>query len=113
MYCSFISYTALHAYLNKLLNYVDSSANPTELSNPFLYNNGCWRHAESAKLLQLLGYGNFVQQFKNFSGNKPYSLFHVENAPALSVSPHRISTFSGFDIRVLNFGISTIFNFLV
>lgn len=81
----FISYTALHAYLNKLLNYVDSSANPTELSNPFLFNNGCWRHAESAKLLQLLGYGNFVQQFKNFSGSKPYSLFHVENAPALSV----------------------------
>lgn len=81
----FISYTALHAYLNKLLNYVDSSANPTEFSNPFLYNNGCWRHAESAKLLQLLGYGNFVQQFKNFSGSKPYSLLHVENAPALSV----------------------------
>lgn len=81
----FISYTALHAYLNKLLNYVDSSANPTEFSNPFLYNNGCWRHAESAKLLQLLGYGNFVQQFKNFSGRKPYSLLHVENAPALSV----------------------------
>lgn len=81
----FISYTALHAYLNKLLNYVDSSAHPTELSNPFLYNNGCWRHAESAKLLQLLGYGNFVQQFTNFSGNKPYSLLHVENAPALSV----------------------------
>lgn len=81
----FISYTALHAYLNKLLNYVDPSANPTEFSNPFLYNNGCWRHAESAKLLQLLGYGNFVQQFKNFSGSKPYSLLHVENAPALSV----------------------------
>lgn len=81
----FISYIALHAYLNKLLNYVDSSANPTELSNPFLFNNGCWRHAESAKLLQLLGYGNFVQQFKNFSGSKPYSLLHVENAPALSV----------------------------
>ena len=81
----FISYTALHAYLNKLLNYVDSTANPTEFSNPFLFNNGCWRHAESAKLLQLLGYGNFVQQFKNFSGSKPYSLLHVENAPALSV----------------------------
>nr|DAJ88000.1 MAG TPA: Major capsid protein [Microviridae sp.] len=81
----FISYTALHAYLNKLLNYVDSSSNPTELSNPFLYNNGCWRHAESAKLLQLLGYGNFVQQFRNFSGSKPYSLLHVEKAPALSV----------------------------
>lgn len=81
----FISYTALHAYVNKLLNYVDSSAAPTELSNPFLFNNGCWRHAETAKLLQMLGYGNFVQQYKNFSGSKPYSLLHVENSPALSV----------------------------
>ena len=81
----FISYTALHAYVNKLLNYVDSSSAPTELSNPFLFNNGCWRHAETAKLLQMLGYGNFVQQYKNFSGSKPYSLLHVENPPALSV----------------------------
>lgn len=81
----FISYSALHAYVNKLLNYVDSSAAPTELSNPFLFNNGCWRHAETSKLLQMLGYGNFVQQYKNFSGSKPYSLLHVENSPALSV----------------------------
>lgn len=81
----FISYSALHAYVNKLLNYVDSSANPTELSNPFLFNNGCWRHAETSKLLQMLGYGNFVQQYKNFSGSKPYSLLHVEHSPALSV----------------------------
>lgn len=81
----FISYTALHAYVNKLLNYVDSSAAPTEFSNPFLFNNGCWRHAETSKLLQMLGYGNFVQQYKNFSGSRPYSLLHVENSPALSV----------------------------
>ena len=81
----FISYTALHAYVNKLLNYIDSSASPTEFSNPFLFNNGCWRHAETSKLLQMLGYGNFVQQYKNFSGSKPYSLLHVENSPALSV----------------------------
>lgn len=81
----FISYSALHAYVNKLLNYVDSSAAPTEFTNPFLFNNGCWRHAETSKLLQMLGYGNFVQQYKNFSGSKPYSLLHVENSPALSV----------------------------
>lgn len=81
----FISYTALHAYVNKLLNYVDSSAHPTEFSNPFLFNNGCWRHAETSKLLQMLGYGNFVQQYKNFSGSDPYSLLHVEHSPALSV----------------------------
>ena len=81
----FISYTALHSYVNRLMNYVDSSASPTELSNPFLFNNGCWRHAETSKLLQMLGYGNFVQQYKNFSGSKPYSLLHVEKSPALSV----------------------------
>lgn len=81
----FISYSALHAYLNKLVNFVDSSSNPTEKSNPFLYNNGCWRHAESAKLLQMLGYGNFTQQFTNFSGSNPLKLNRVENSPALSV----------------------------
>lgn len=80
----FISYSALHAYVNKLLNYVDSTANATEKSNPFLFNNGCWRHAETSKLLQMLGYGNFEQQYKNFSGANPFSLTHVENSPALS-----------------------------
>lgn len=81
----FISYSALHAYVNKLINYVDSTSNPTETSNPFLFNNGCWRHAETSKLLQMLGYGHFEQQYINFSGNNPYSLNHVENSPALSV----------------------------
>lgn len=81
----FISYSALHAYVNKLINYVDSTSNPSEKSNPFLFNNGCWRHAETSKLLQMLGYGHFEQQYKNFSGNNPYSLNHVENSPALSV----------------------------
>lgn len=80
----FISYTALHSYVNKLINFVDSTANPTEKSNPFLFNNGCWRHAETAKLLQMLGYGNFEQQFHNFSGKSPFKLTHVENSPALS-----------------------------
>lgn len=81
----FISYSALHSYVNKLINFVDSSANPTEKSNPFLFNNGCFRHAETSKLLQMLGYGNFEQQYKNFSGSNPYSLNAVENSPALSV----------------------------
>lgn len=80
----FISYTALHSYVNRLINFVDSTANPTESSNPFLFNNGCWRHAETSKLLQLLGYGNFEQQFHNFSGSSPFKLTHVENSPALS-----------------------------
>lgn len=81
----FISYSALHSYVNTLLNAVDSTSNPTEVNNPNLFINGCWRHAETSKLLQLLGYGNFTQQFKNFSSKTPYSLRNVSHAPALSV----------------------------
>jgi hypothetical protein len=81
----FISYTALHSYVNKLINFVDSTSNPTEKSNSILFNNGCWRHAETSKLLQMLGYGNFEQQFHNFSGLHPFKLKNVENSPALSV----------------------------
>ena len=80
----FISYTALHNYVNKLINFVDSTANPTEQNNPILFNNGCFRHAETSKLLQMLGYGNFEQQFHNFSGSSPFKITHVENSPALS-----------------------------
>lgn len=78
----FISYSALHSYLNKL---VMSPSSVNEKSNPSLFNNGCFRHAESAKLLQLLGYGNFNQQFLNFDNTKTYKLQNTTNAPALSV----------------------------
>ena len=80
----YIDYSALHSYLNKLVNYsTDSVAN--EKNYGFLFNNGCYRHAESAKLLQLLGYGNFSQQFGGFHKDKPYSLLGAENTPALSI----------------------------
>lgn len=80
----FISYSALHGYLNKMVNYVGMT-DVNEKNYAFLYNNGCFRHAESAKLLQLLGYGNFNQQFLRFSKEKPYSFLGAENAPALSI----------------------------
>lgn len=80
----FISYSSLHSYLNKMVNYA-SMTNVNEKNYGFLYNNGCFRHAESAKLLQLLGYGNFNQQFLTFSKEKPYSLLGADNAPALSI----------------------------
>lgn len=80
----FISYSALHAYLNNLLMSV-SEGSATEISHPWLFNNGCYRHAESAKLLQLLGYGNFNQQFIHFDNTKTYKLQNTTNAPALSV----------------------------
>lgn len=79
----FISYSALHAYLNKLLHVTGSPASINEKSSPALFNNGCFRHAESAKLLQLLGYGNFTQQFSQFT-NDNLSM-PGQNPPALSV----------------------------
>lgn len=56
-----VNYKTLHAYLLKLIN--------THTLNNALYISGCYRHAESAKLLQLLGYGNFPEQFAEFKVN--------------------------------------------
>lgn len=56
-----VNYKTLHAYLLKLIN--------ASTLNDALYNGGCYRHAESAKLLQLLGYGNFPEQFAEFKVN--------------------------------------------
>lgn len=78
----YISYAALHDYLNNLM-YVNDD-NPTVSSYPNRYNNGTLRHCETAKLLQLLGYGNFSQQFTPLSKTK-YSLKNCLNPPALSV----------------------------
>lgn len=78
----YISYAVLHDYLNKLMTTSDSSA--SEASSPSLFNNGCLRHCESAKLLQLLGYGNFSQQFLQLN-NSGFKFAGVINAPALSV----------------------------
>ena len=79
----FISYTALHSYVNTLMNAADDTA--TEETHKNLFINGCYRHAETAKLLQLLGYGNFSQQFEGFHSSTPYNLKNVTHAPALSV----------------------------
>lgn len=56
-----VNYKTLHAYLLKLIN--------ASSLNYALYNGGCYRHAETAKLLQLLGYGNFPEQFADFKVN--------------------------------------------
>lgn len=79
----YISYSALHAYVNRLMN----AAKPTDVLNESsnLLINGCYRHAETAKLLQMLGYGHFDQQFHKFSSDAPFTLKNVSNAPALSV----------------------------
>lgn len=58
-----VNYKTLHAYLLKFIN-----QSPLVENGP-AFNRGCYRHAESAKLLQLLGYGNFPEQFADFKVN--------------------------------------------
>ena len=61
-----VNYKTLHAYLLKFINRKSVGSDGTVGSE---FNRGCYRHAESAKLLQLLGYGNFPEQFANFKVN--------------------------------------------
>lgn len=82
----YISYSALHSYVNTLVN-GDNPVSPTpeqELGN-HTYINGCYRFAETAKLLQMLGYGNFNQQFEKPHASNSLHLENVKNSPALSV----------------------------
>ena len=61
-----VNYKTLHSYLLKFINRTSVGSDGTVGSE---FNRGCYRHAESAKLLQLLGYGNFPEQFANFKVN--------------------------------------------
>ena len=82
----YISYSALHSYVNTLVN-GNNPVSPTpeqELGN-HTYINGCYRFAETAKLLQMLGYGNFNQQFEKPHASNLLQLENVKNSPALSV----------------------------
>lgn len=82
----YISYSALHSYVNALVN-GNNPVSPTpeqELGN-HTYINGCYRFAETAKLLQMLGYGNFNQQFEKPHASDNLYLENVKNSPALSV----------------------------
>ena len=79
----YINYADLHHYLFKLLNNSKgSSASITMI-------NGCYRHCESARLLQLLGYGNFREQYalfnKDLTSDKLVDDIGATNVPNLSV----------------------------
>ena len=78
----YITYQELQDYVNALMTVSDSDV--TEFTHPSRFNNGTLRHASTAKLLQLLGYGNFKQQFLQLN-NSNYKFVRVTHAPALSV----------------------------
>lgn len=71
----FVQYKALHEELTNQVNAAISQFNGSSFVSSNLLNNGEYRWACSAKLLQLLGYGNFPEQ--NFAPSKdkvPYKL---------------------------------------
>jgi hypothetical protein len=85
-----VNYKTLHSYLLKFINRTSVGSDGTVGSE---FNRGCYRHAESAKLLQLLGYGNFPEQFANFKVNNDknnqsglnFQDVSYKNSPYLSI----------------------------
>ena len=76
----FIDYRSIKVYLNSILKtYSDKKAGYEDIT----LNNGELRSAASAKLLQLLGYGNFPEQ--NMKTYKPLSSVVVNNSLNLSI----------------------------
>nr|DAH82658.1 MAG TPA: Major capsid protein [Microviridae sp.] len=80
-----VNYKTLHAYLLKFIN------QKPLVTNGSAFISGCYRHVESAKLLQLLGYGNFPEQFAEFTSRNtshPENNFKdttYKNSPYLSI----------------------------
>lgn len=76
----FIDYRSIKVYLNSILKtYTDKKAGYEDIT----LNNGELRSAASAKLLQLLGYGNFPEQ--NMKEYQPLSSVVVNNSLNLSI----------------------------
>lgn len=76
----FIDYRSIKVYLNSILKlYTDKKAGYKDIT----LNNGELRSAASAKLLQLLGYGNFPEQ--NMKEYAPLSQTLINNSLNLSI----------------------------
>lgn len=73
----FVQYKALHEELTALANAGIDSLNTNNYIKDNLYNNGEFRWSCSAKLLQMLGYGNFPEQ--NFSVSKGQTKYQLDS----------------------------------
>lgn len=72
----FVQYKALHEELTNQANAAIDSVTSTSTVSSSLLNNGEYRWACSAKLLQMLGYGNFPEQ--NFTVSSGQSKFQLD-----------------------------------
>lgn len=83
-----VNYRTIHQYLMSLIE--TTSPLLTSDNSGVTFIRGCYRHAESAKLLQLLGYGNFPEQFAEFTARckdskDKFTLDPMSNPPYLSI----------------------------
>lgn len=85
----FVQYKALHEELTNQANAgIDSLGSPSGL-NKSLLNNGEYRWSCSAKLLQMLGYGNFPEQnFDITHGQSHYAIDDYTLAPDIPNIPN-------------------------
>lgn len=72
----FVQYKALHEELTALANAGIDSLDTNNYIKDNLFNNGEYRWSCSAKLLQMLGYGNFPEQ--NFAVSKGQSKYTLD-----------------------------------
>lgn len=85
----FVQYKALHEELTNQANAGIDSLGSTSGLNKSLLNNGEYRWACSAKLLQMLGYGNFPEQnFAISQGQSHYALDDYALAPDIPNIPN-------------------------
>lgn len=73
----FVQYKALHEELTALANAGIDSLDTYNYIKDNLFNNGEYRWSCSAKLLQMLGYGNFPEQ--NFSVSKGQTKYKLDS----------------------------------
>ena len=73
----FVQYKALHEELTALANAGIDSLDTNNYIKDNLFNNGEYRWSCSAKLLQMLGYGNFPEQ--NFSVSKGQTKYKLDS----------------------------------
>lgn len=84
----FVQYKALHEELTNQANAGIDSLGSTSGLNKSLLNNGEYRWSCSAKLLQMLGYGNFPEQnFDISKGQSHYQLDSFDLGPDLPSVP--------------------------
>lgn len=82
----YLRYGALHSYLISQIGYANGYQSHdllTEDKHPEMFNNGEYRYSASAKLLQLLGYGNFDEM--HLLPSDPIKFTALKGDPHLSV----------------------------